>query len=109
MGQSRATLITGAGSGIGRETAALFASKGWLVGAADVNEQSVRNLAAECPANSIVPIQADVSTRAGARAMVGAHGRRVLWRVGLDATARNIAVRILGSHSRGLCKLPTRY
>lgn len=72
VGQRKAILITGAGSGIGRETAALFASKGWLVGAADVNEQSVRGLAAECPANSIVPIHADVSTRAGARAMVDA-------------------------------------
>lgn len=36
--------ITGAGAGIGRETALLFASKGWFVGAADRDEESLTSL-----------------------------------------------------------------
>jgi len=33
----RSIFITGAGSGIGRATAKLFASLGWFVGAADID------------------------------------------------------------------------
>lgn len=36
--------ITGAGAGIGRETARLFASKGWFVGAADRDETALTAL-----------------------------------------------------------------
>lgn len=36
--------ITGAGAGIGRETALLFASRGWFVGAADVNAAALTAL-----------------------------------------------------------------
>ncbi len=36
----RSIFITGAGSGIGRATAALFASKGWKVGGCDLASQS---------------------------------------------------------------------
>lgn len=35
--ETRVAFITGAGSGIGRATAELFAERGWLVGAADVD------------------------------------------------------------------------
>lgn len=42
----RNALITGAGSGIGRATAVLLAGMGWRVALADVNEQTVRSLAA---------------------------------------------------------------
>ena len=38
MSEGRAIFITGGGSGIGRATAKLFASRGWRVGLADVNE-----------------------------------------------------------------------
>ena len=37
-------LITGAASGIGRETALLFAENGWYVGAFDVNEEGLKTL-----------------------------------------------------------------
>src|SRR6056297_1963320 len=40
-------LITGAASGIGRETALLFAENGWYVGAFDVNEEGLKTLEAE--------------------------------------------------------------
>jgi len=36
--------ITGAGAGIGRETALLFASKGWFVGAADRDDAALASL-----------------------------------------------------------------
>ena len=40
-------LITGAASGIGRETALFFAEKGWFVGAFDIDEAGVRRLETE--------------------------------------------------------------
>lgn len=39
--------ITGAASGIGRETARLFAGKGWFVGLFDINEAGLKELAGE--------------------------------------------------------------
>lgn len=40
-------LITGAASGIGRETALLFAKNGWFVGIFDVNDASLKTLEAQ--------------------------------------------------------------
>lgn len=40
-------LITGAASGIGRETALLFANKGWYAGIFDVNEAGLKSLEKE--------------------------------------------------------------
>jgi len=40
----KAIFITGAASGMGRETALLFAGKGWFVGATDVNMDGLRTL-----------------------------------------------------------------
>lgn len=42
--QRQAIFITGAASGMGRETALLFAGKGWFVGATDVNEDGLKTL-----------------------------------------------------------------
>jgi len=42
--QRQAIFITGAASGMGRETAMLFAGKGWFVGATDVNEGGLQTL-----------------------------------------------------------------
>ena len=69
---SKSILITGAGSGIGRETARLFARRGWLVGAVDIADGALAALAAEFPAGTVVPIVADVRTSDGARTMVEA-------------------------------------
>ncbi len=44
--------ITGAGSGIGRHTASVFAAKGWRVGLADTNAAAVATLAAELGGNT---------------------------------------------------------
>jgi len=64
-------LITGAASGIGRETARLFVARGWQVAAADINPPALAQLAAEL-GSSLVPITGDVRTREGARAIVDA-------------------------------------
>ncbi len=49
MSQVRAIFITGGASGIGRATAHLFASRGWRVGIADVNEAMLAETAALLP------------------------------------------------------------
>ena len=46
----RVALVVGAGSGIGRATALLFAERGWTVHAADLSLESVHDLAATEPA-----------------------------------------------------------
>jgi len=43
----KSIFITGAASGMGRETAKLFAAKGWFVGASDVNEAGLKTLEQE--------------------------------------------------------------
>ncbi len=43
----KSILITGAASGIGRETALFFAQKGWFVGIFDVDEAGLKNLESE--------------------------------------------------------------
>lgn len=64
-------LITGAASGIGRETARLFAARGWRVAAADVNATALAQLASEL-GDQVIAIPGDVRTREGAQAIVDA-------------------------------------
>ena len=45
--QKKSIFITGAGRGIGKATAQLFAQKGWFVGLADINEAEITALAQE--------------------------------------------------------------
>ncbi len=47
MEDRKSIFITGAASGIGRETARLFAKKGWYVGISDVNSESLKKLESE--------------------------------------------------------------
>lgn len=44
MANPKSIFITGAASGIGRETALLFAGKGWYVGSVDMNEKGINDL-----------------------------------------------------------------
>lgn len=43
----KSIFITGAASGIGRETALLFAQKGWFIGIFDINEDGLKEVANE--------------------------------------------------------------
>lgn len=59
----RAIFITGAASGMGRETARLFAARGWFVGAYDVNLDGLGALEAEIGAGNGIFRPLDVTDR----------------------------------------------
>ncbi len=63
--QQKSIFITGAGSGIGRATAKLFADRGWFVGLFDVNAQGLEETAAMLPDGQRISMTFDVRDRAG--------------------------------------------
>jgi len=64
----KSIFITGAASGMGRETARLFAAKGWFVGGYDVNEQGLETLTDELGTDNCVVRRLDVTDREDYRA-----------------------------------------
>jgi NAD(P)-dependent dehydrogenase (short-subunit alcohol dehydrogenase family) len=66
--------ITGAASGMGRETAHLFAGQGWFVGAFDVNEIGLTGLRDELGAENCLVRRLDVTNRADYAAALEAFG-----------------------------------
>lgn len=70
--RARKILITGAASGIGRETALLFHAKGWEVGLADLNEQAAQKLAQELGQDRAKPFALDVTSPESCRSVVDA-------------------------------------
>ena len=79
--EGKSAVITGAGNGIGRETALLFATEGAAVAAVDLDEEAVNNTVSEIIAGggTAIPIVADVSKDDDAASMIaaaeGAFGR----------------------------------
>jgi NAD(P)-dependent dehydrogenase (short-subunit alcohol dehydrogenase family) len=73
----KVALITGAGSGIGRETAILFASEGAAVAVADVNGEAGERTAREIKGagGRSLSVRADVSKGADAKGMIEAAER----------------------------------
>jgi NAD(P)-dependent dehydrogenase (short-subunit alcohol dehydrogenase family) len=61
----KSIFITGAASGMGRETARLFAEKGWFVGAHDIDSAGLETLKAEIGADNGVFAVLDVADPAG--------------------------------------------
>ncbi|MBT8164177.1 MAG: glucose 1-dehydrogenase [Acidimicrobiia bacterium] len=72
--EKKVALITGAGNGIGREAALLFAGEGASVTAVDMDENAVEAVATEIRSagGACEPVIADVSTAAGCEGMVSA-------------------------------------
>ena len=68
--KDKVALITGAGSGIGRESALLFAKEGAAIVAVDLDEQAARDTAAAIP--GAIAVRADVSKASGCEQMVAA-------------------------------------
>ena len=73
VAQPQSIFVTGAASGIGRATAALFAERGWLVGAADRDAAGLQAFAETAPGR-IVPFLLDVTDRESVRAAIGTFG-----------------------------------
>ncbi len=72
--QGKVALITGGGSGIGRESALLFAREGAAVAVVDVDDDAAQRVTAEIAAagGRAVAVHADVSHAADCEEMVGA-------------------------------------
>ncbi|MGN6514635.1 MAG: SDR family oxidoreductase [Rhizomicrobium sp.] len=66
--------ITGAASGMGRETAKLFHAKGWFVGAYDVNVDGLKTLEQEIGADNCIISRLDVTKKEDFDAAVKAFG-----------------------------------
>ena len=59
----KSIFITGAASGMGRETAKLFHEKGWFVGGFDVNLDGLRTLEQELGSDNCLIRRLDVSSK----------------------------------------------
>lgn len=70
----KSIFITGAASGMGRETARLFAGQGWFVGGYDVNEAGLEALKAELGPDNCVVRVLDVTDRDDYRMAVATFG-----------------------------------
>jgi len=77
----RAIFITGAGSGIGRAIAELFASRGWFVGISDINDQGMEDTLGLIPGGFKYAHRLDVRDRdawdAALEAFATAAGSRI--------------------------------
>ncbi|WP_315832933.1 SDR family oxidoreductase [Bradyrhizobium prioriisuperbiae] len=73
--ERKSIFITGAASGMGRETAKLFAGHGWFVGCYDVNDDGLTTLKDELGGNAGLFQRLDVCDRAAYLDTIAAFGR----------------------------------
>src|SRR5215471_1148153 len=94
--EGKVAIITGAGSGIGRATAKLFASEGAFVAVLDRNGAAAREAAAEVARTGCAALawEVDLSDGAEAEAAVQEVGRQ---RGRLDILVNNAATYVLRS------------
>ena len=71
----KSIFVTGAGSGIGRATAQLFAERGYFVGLFDVNPKGLEETAALLPEGQRISMVFDVRDRAGWKRAVETFGQ----------------------------------
>jgi NAD(P)-dependent dehydrogenase (short-subunit alcohol dehydrogenase family) len=83
-------LITGAASGIGRETALLFAKKGWFVGIFDVNEAGLKTLESEIGKDNCFAGIMDVADPDSVKNGIDAFAARTIGR--LDVLLNNAGI-----------------
>jgi len=93
MFDGKVVLVTGAGSGMGRESALRFAAGGARVIAADLRAEAAQEVAAEI-GDATTPLEMDVSSRdsvfAGVASVLEGHG-------GIDVVVNNAGMVSLGS------------
>jgi len=77
----KSIFITGAASGMGRETALLFAKAGWFVGAYDLQEDLLASLEAEIGAANGLFRKLDVTDRDAYRAAIAGFGEATAGRM----------------------------
>lgn len=93
MSQSKgrkSIFITGAGSGIGRATAHLFASRGWFCGLYDVNATGIDETSIKMPVDSFCKGIFDVRDRSGWEASVTAFAQATSGK--MDALFNNAGI-----------------
>ncbi|SRR5665213_17259 len=71
----KSIFITGAASGMGRETAKLFHAKGWFVGAYDLNTDGLKTLEQEIGYDNCITGRLDVTSKPDFDAAVAAFGK----------------------------------
>ncbi len=94
MSERKSIFITGAASGIGLETARLFADKGWYVGITDMNAEGLKALETElAPPNCFARVM-DVTDPAGYGEAVAAFGEKTDGR--MDVLFNNAGILRMG-------------
>jgi NADP-dependent 3-hydroxy acid dehydrogenase YdfG len=96
MSRVKSIFITGAGAGIGAETARLFAHNGWFVGASDVDPAALAALAGELGPERVSAHVADVRDATAIERAIGDFTSRTSQQ--LDAVFANAGVLFMGPH-----------
>ncbi len=96
MSRKKSIFITGAGLGIGRETALFFASKGWFVGLFDIIEENLSSLAAEIGSDNCCHQVMDVTDITSVQAAIKTFGNAT--GSTMDVMFNNAGILSMGQH-----------